>query len=170
MTGYPKVRLWMSCNDKDDMDVVAQIRKVDSSGNPLTGLNFPCPHPPDEIPEVETCKLYGPQGFLRASSTPSRDHARSSPDGQEVFYRHDCERKIAPGTIVPLDITLWPMGMVFAKGEGIMLRIGGRFLSEPSSEVMRPEVSDDENVGLHYVHTGGMYDSSLVLPITGSRA
>lgn len=33
-----------------------------------------------------------------------------------------------------------------------------------------PEVSDDEDVGLHYVHTGAMYDSSLVLPTTGSRA
>ena len=73
------------------MDVVVHIRKVDSSGNPLTGPNFPCSL---EIPEVETCKLYGPQGFLRAFSTPSRDNTRSRPDGQEVFYRHDCEQKI----------------------------------------------------------------------------
>lgn len=161
----------MSCKEKDDMDVVVQIRKVDSSGKPLVGVNFPCPLPATEIPETETSKFYGPQGFLRASSSPSRDNARSSLDNQEVFYRHDCEQKVAPGTVVPLEITLWPMGMVFAKDEGIMLRISGHFLSEPSSEVMRPQEPEDENLGLHYIHTGGEYDSCLILPIVaGSRA
>ncbi|TKA42739.1 hypothetical protein B0A49_13604, partial [Cryomyces minteri] len=35
IAGYAKVRLWMSCKEKDDMDVVVQIRKVDKSGKPL---------------------------------------------------------------------------------------------------------------------------------------
>lgn len=153
------------------MDVVVQIRKVDKAGNPLVGINFPCSLPEDEIPNAETCKLFGPQGFLRASSSSSRDEARSSANGQEIFYRHDSEQKIPPGAIVPLDITLWPTGMVFAEGEGIMLRIGGHFLSEPSSELMRPQSSEDENVGKHFIHTGGKHDSCLVLPIVaGSKA
>ena len=127
--------------------------------------------PESEAPEGETAKTYGPQGFLRASSSASRDEARSSPDGQEVFYKYDREEKIAPGTVVPLDITLWPMGMIFAAGEGIMVRVAGRFLSEPSVEAMRPPVTDDENVGQHHIFTGGQYDSSLVLPVVGiSRA
>lgn len=125
------------------MDVVVQIRKVDSSGSPLEGINFPCPVPESEVPEGETPKLYGPQGFLRASSSVSRDEGQSSPDGQEVFYRHDCERKIPPGTIVPLEITLWPMGMVFAANEGILLRVAGHFLSAPANEVMKPQEPDD---------------------------
>jgi hypothetical protein len=158
----------MSCEEKDDMDVVVQIRKLDSKGNLLAGLNFPAPVPASEAPECETAKTYGPQGFLRASSAASRDEMRSSADGQEILYRHDCEEKISPGTIVPLDITLWPMGMVFAAGEGIMVRVAGRFLSEPSVEAMRPQATDDENVGKHNIHTGGRYDSSLVLPIVGS--
>ena len=161
----------MSCGERDDMDVVVQLRKVDSNGNLLAGLNFPAPVPASEAPEGETAKTYGPQGFLRASSAASRDEERSSPDGQEIFYKHDREEKIAPGTIVPLDITLWPMGMVFAAGEGIMVRVAGHFLSEPSVEAMRPQVTDDENVGQHHIHTGGKYDSSLVLPVVGtSRA
>lgn len=171
VAGYAKVRLWMSCKEKDDMDVVVQLRKIDSKGNLLAGLNFPAPVPESEAPEAETAKTYGPQGFLRASAAASRDKARSSPDGQEVFYRHDREDKIAPGTVVPLDITLWPMGMVFAAGEGIMLRIAGHFLSAPVVEAMKPKATDDENVGQHHIHTGGKYDSRLILPVVGvSRA
>ena len=167
MTGYAKIRLGMSCKEKDDMDVVVQLRKVDSKGNLLSALNFPAPIPESEAPEGETSKTYGPQGFLRASSAVSHDEARSSPDGQEVFYRHDREEKIPPGTNVPLDITLWPMGMLFAAGEGIMVRVAGHFLSEPPHQAMKPKQADDENVGRHYVYTGGNYDSSLILPVVG---
>lgn len=165
IAGYAKVRLWMSCEQRDDMDVVVQLRKIDSCGQLLEGVNFPCPVPESEVPTAETSKLFGPQGFLRASSSVSRDQTRSSSDGQEIFYRHDREEKISPGTIVLLEITLWPMGMVFAAGEGIMLRVGGHFLSAPSVEVMKPQESDDENVGQHYIHTGGNHDSCLVLPV-----
>lgn len=160
----------MSCKEKDDMDVVVQLRKIDSSGNLLEGVNFPCPVPEGEVPPAETSKLFGPQGFLRASSSVSRDQTRSSTDGQEIFYKHDQEEKVAPGTIVPLEITLWPMGMVFAAGEGILLRVGGHFLSAPSVVLMKPQETDDENIGQHYIHTGGSHDSCLVLPVVaGSR-
>ncbi|KAJ5747334.1 uncharacterized protein N7511_009030 [Penicillium nucicola] len=170
IAGYAKARLWMSCEQRDDMDVVIQLRKIDETGTLLEGVNFPCPIPASDIPDAETSKLYGPQGFLRASSSVSRDPTRSSSDGQEVFYRHDREEKITPGTIVPLDITLWPTGMVFAAGEGLLLRIGGHFLSAPSAAVMKPEESEDENVGQHHIHTGGKYDSCLILPvIAGGR-
>lgn len=171
IAGYAKVRLWMSCEQRDDMDVVVQLRKIDSCGQLLEGVNFPCPVPESEVPTAETSKLFGPQGFLRASSSVSRDQTRSSSDGQEVFYRHDREEKISPGTIVLLEITLWPMGMVFAANEGILLRVAEHFLSAPANEVMKPQEPDDENVGQHYIHTGGGYDSCLILPVVaGSRA
>lgn len=171
VAGYAKVRLWMSCNKKDDMDVVVQLRKIDSAGDLLESIHFPCPKPVEEAPVQETTKIFGPQGFLRASASVSRDDSRSSSDGQEVFYKHDREQKISPGTIVPLDITLWPMGMVFAPNEGIMLRVAGHFISAPVSTQWRQRESDIENVGYHHIHTGGRYDSSLTLPIVaGSRA
>ncbi|KAJ5128907.1 hypothetical protein N7526_007073 [Penicillium atrosanguineum] len=106
IAGYAKARLWMSCKQKDDMDVVVQLRKIDGSANLLEGVNFPCLVPESEVPPAETSKLFGPQGFLRASSSISRDQARSSTDCQEIFYRHDRAEKISPGTIIPLEITL----------------------------------------------------------------
>lgn len=161
----------MSCKEKDDMDVVVQIRKLGKSGDVLKGMNFPFPVPESEAPEGETIKHYGPQGFLRASASSSRDEARSSSDGQQVFYKFDCEEKISPGTVIPLEITFWPTGMVFAEGEGIMLLVAGHFLSEPATEAMRIEEPKDENIGQHYIHTGAKYDSCLILPIVaGNRA
>lgn len=142
-----------------------QIRKIDKSGTLLKGINFPFPVPEGEAPEGETIKMYGPQGFLRASSLSSRDDIRSSSDGQEIFYRHDRSEKIASGAVVPLDITLWPMGMVFAENEGLMLSVAGHVLSEPAVAAMKLQAPDDENVGQHHVYTGGQYDSHLILPI-----
>ena len=153
------------------MDVVVQLRKIDRDGKLLVGMNFPCPVPENELPNMSLCKTFGPQGFLRASHVSSRDEARSSADGQEVFYRHDREQKITPGDVVPLEITLWPMGMVFAEGEGMMLRVGGHFLGPPLTPANQLKEPDDENVGQHRVHTGGKYDSHLIIPvIAGNRA
>lgn len=153
------------------MDVVVQIRKIDTAGNMLKGINFPFPVPESEAPEGETIKHYGPQGFLRASTSISRDVGRSSADGQQVFYKFDRAEKVSPGAIVPLEITLWPMGMVFAEGEGIKLLVAGHVLSEPATDAMKLKEPDDENIGKHYLHTGGRYDSRLILPIlAGNRA
>jgi hypothetical protein len=33
IAGYPKVKLWMSCKEHDEMDVRVQIRKADAQGN-----------------------------------------------------------------------------------------------------------------------------------------
>lgn len=152
------------------MDVVVQLRKIGKSGAMLKGINFPFPVPESEAPEGETIKHYGPQGFLRASMSCTRDESRSSADGQQVFYKFDRMEKIETGKIVPLEITFWPMGMVFAAGEGIMLRVAGHFLSEPPNDILRPKEVDDENVGTHWIHTGGEHASHLILPkISGNK-
>ncbi|PYI20576.1 alpha/beta-hydrolase [Aspergillus violaceofuscus CBS 115571] len=162
IAGYPQVRLWMSCPDHDDLDVAVQIRKINRDGKLLEHLNYPCPVPAAEVPNVNTVKTLGPSGFLRASHAVTRDEARST--AGEIVYRHDRREPIAPGTIVPLDIGLWPMGMVFGPGEGIMLRVSGHDMCLPEVDFMRPTEPDDENQGTHVVYGGGGYDSYLVLP------
>ena len=157
--------MWMSCATHDDMDVAVQIRKIDANGRLLEHLNYPCPVPVGEVADVNVAKTLGPQGFLRASHAVSRDEARTSADGQEIFYAHDRAEKIKPGTVVPLDITLWPMGMVCASGEGIMLRVSGHDMNHPELELARLTAPDDENEGKHVIYMGGGYDSFLVIPV-----
>ena len=55
------------------MDIAVQIRKISSSGTPLAHLNYPCPVPISSVPNVNTAKTLGPQGFLRASHAVTRD-------------------------------------------------------------------------------------------------
>ncbi|KAM0542634.1 hypothetical protein ACHAPJ_012713 [Fusarium lateritium] len=162
IAGYPKAKLWMSCKDHDDMDIAVQIRKISKSGETLEHLNCLCPVPIEQVPELNTVKYIGPQGFLRASHAVTRVEELS--DEQEVFYKHDRRQPVTPGSIVEVEITLWPMAMVFAAGEGLMLRISGHDMCYPEADSIQPASINNEDVGYHEIHAGGKYDSVLVLP------
>lgn len=156
----------MSTADSDDMDVVVQIRKINKDGNFLSHVNYPVPVPYEQVPNINIAKYIGPQGTLRASHAVSLDESKSSKDGQVLFYKHDRQEKVPPGKIVPLDITLWPMGMVFDEGEGICLRVAGHDLALPELILPPPfsEVTVPSNPSMHKLHTGGQHDSYIILP------
>lgn len=171
LAGYAKVKLFMSCEEKDDMDVAVMIRKINRSGKPLLGLTYPGPRPESEVTDICLAKIWGPEAYLRASHLVSRDDSRTSPDGQEIYYKHDRQEKIQPGTIVPLEFTFWPTGMVFGPGEGILVRVAGHAMNGPTAEMLQLKEPEDENLGKHNIYTGGRYDSHIILPIvSGNRA
>lgn len=147
------------------MDVGVQIRKINATGEPLEHLNYSCPITVDQVADVNVAKTLGPQGFLRASHAISRDESRTRGGGQEVFYTHDRREAVVPGKATQLEITLWPMGMVFAEGEGFMLRVSGRDMSFPEVDLVGLKEPDDENEGVHVIYSGGNYESYLVFPI-----
>jgi len=153
----------MSCDDHEDMDIACQIRKVDAKGRPLQHLNYPVPVPMNQVDDFNTAKTLGPQGFLRASHAITLDPSKSR--GNDLYYRHDRREAVPRGEIVKLEIPLWPIGMVFAQGEGIMLRISGHDMSLPETSLCVLTEPEDENVGIHVVHTGGEYRSMLSIPI-----
>lgn len=163
VAGYAKVKLYMSCDEHDDMDVVVQLRKVSKQGTLLKHNNFPVTEPIELETSVTT--TLGAQGQLRASHAVSRDDTLST-DPNVVVYKHDKREPVPRGTIVPLEITPWPMGMVFGPGEGIMLRVSGHHMGQTDLPHLPPPTTpQDANVGVHTVHTGGKYASCLVLPI-----
>ncbi|KAF2188556.1 alpha/beta-hydrolase [Zopfia rhizophila CBS 207.26] len=158
--GYPKVRLFMSYPDHDDLDVGVQIRKISRSGDMMEHLNYPCPVPVDKAPNV--AKVLGPQSFLRASHALTKDRA-ASPEN-EFIYRHDRREPVKPGGVVELEIGMWLIGMVFAEGEGIVLRVSGYDMAHPELDIGITGPSD-ENVGTHIIHTGRKLESCLILPV-----
>jgi len=145
------------------MDVACQIRKIDASGRPLKHMNYPVPVAIDEVDDFNVAKTLGPQGFLRASHAITLDPAKSR--GNDLFYKHDKREAVPPGKIVELQIPLWPIGMTFAAGEGIMLRISGHDMCLPETDLCVLTEPEDENVGQHVIHTGGQYASRLSIPI-----
>ncbi|KAF5980733.1 x-pro dipeptidyl-peptidase c-terminal non-catalytic domain-containing protein [Fusarium coicis] len=163
VSGYPVVKLWMSCDEHDDMDVNIQIRKIDANGKLLTSLNYPCPVPAEEVANTNVAKFLGCDGMLRASHRVSKEIVDGLPT-----YKHNRLEKIPPGTIIDLEIPLWPIGMVFESGEGIVLRAAGHELRLPELEVLQNKKPTDDNIGRHQIHTGKQWDSYLLLPVIAS--
>lgn len=128
LLGLPKAVLYMSCEDRDDFTVFVILRKKDKNGKDLMHLNFPFHATPiksiDEIPEEEQASLnlhLGSVGILRASHREIDSSKSIHP--QFPFHPHKRQQKVAPGTIVKLEIGIWAMGVDFEEGESISVKV-----------------------------------------------
>ncbi|KAL3464891.1 Alpha/Beta hydrolase protein [Aspergillus heterothallicus] len=146
LVGIPKAVLYMSCSATDDMDIYVILCKLSATGQEQMSLNIPFDGIPvstiHEIPKEKRTEMIlykGPTGMLRASR------------------RSD---KIAPGTIVRVEIGIWAMGIEYEAGESIQVQISGQFRGMGDFKSTVPGV----NKGTHLVHFGGQYDSHVVLP------
>ncbi|KAH7201147.1 Alpha/Beta hydrolase protein [Fusarium oxysporum] len=171
--GYSKAKLWVSCNETDDLDIFLSLRKIDKNGKLLEHINIPWEALPDDVqkqedvPNSNTIKFLGPSGVLRASHR-EQDPALST--DIVPHHPHTREQKIPPGTIIPVEIGIWPAGIHFESGEGLVLRVQGHLdqLVEFINHVEgKPE---NLNKGKHTIHVGGEFDSHLVLPIVPTDA
>ncbi|KAL4951289.1 Alpha/Beta hydrolase protein [Aspergillus filifer] len=170
LIGLPKAILYMSCEDRDDFTVFVIIRKKDKSGKPLMHLNFPFNATPvtsiDDIPEKEQASLnlhLGSTGILRAS------HRAFDPEKsihtQFPFHPHTKQEKVKAGEIVKLEIGIWAMGVDFDAGETVSVRVSGQFPSIAEYKTWsKPRPEHELNRGKHFVHCGGEYPSSIILP------
>lgn len=141
VVGYAKVSLWLQCHDHDDMDIYVLLAKIDKHGNALTHVNFPHQTALEDLPKTNVVQYQGPTGFLRASHREWRSrgpsYAEPIPIGdlgseeewsgeRELWHPHAESKKIPKGDIVNVQLTTWPMGIAYDKGEGIRVRISGR--------------------------------------------
>jgi len=174
-SGYVMLRLWAEAEGSDDMDVYATFQKFDSkSGKPLqpvvvdVGRLQPNPEEvrkqlyekPDGENETFGAEFFnaGPIGCLRASHREI-DQARSTEFHPR--YTHREEQMLQPGQIVQLDIAIPPYGMIINRGEELRLTISG-YHPDPHCRPTDPK-PELRNKGRHIIHTGGKYDSHLVL-------
>src|SRR5262245_25343762 len=111
LTGYMKLRVYMSCDATDDMDVFVGLHKLDKDGN---FVPFAYYAQFDDGPVA--------LGWLRAS------HRELDPEKStewQPVHPHTRAQKIPPGEIVPLDIEIWPSGTHFSAGEKLRLIVQG---------------------------------------------
>lgn len=148
--GCIKLKLWVSSPDSDDMDLFITVDKVDQQGN--------------QIPHSGYSSV---AGKLRVSHR-ELDPARST--WQRPWLLHHRELRLAPGEIVPIELSLWPVALRFRAGEYLRIRVAGQgdvgipFVYEPGW--IAPE---SRNRGIHVIHSGGSYDSHILLPILSER-
>jgi len=101
----------------------------------------------------------GAQGWLRVSHR-ELDPERSTP--AEPFLTHRREQRLRPKEIVPVEIAIWPYSMLWHAGQQLRLVVAGNYLREPGwFERFGYEV---RNRGDHIIHTGGKYDSHILVP------
>ena len=143
-----KLRLWVSTTDATDMDLFVGVHKLDVDGN--------------EVPFfAKTGYTNGPvaMGWLRVSER-ALDADRSTP--WQPVLSHDNPQPLTPDEVVPVDIEILPSSTLFRAGESLQLVVQGADLFEHPT--LAHAYSHDVNTGVHAIHTGGEYDSHLLVP------
>ncbi|KAI5363911.1 putative xaa-Pro dipeptidyl-peptidase-like domain, cocE/Serine esterase, alpha/Beta hydrolase [Septoria linicola] len=178
LCGISKVKLFMSTDEHDDMDVYVVIRKLDKDSKALWNQNIPMKDlpegiTPDDIPNENVWRYIGPNGRLRASHREivqedleglSASEYRDLMGPAYVHHPHTSRQPLSPGEIVELEISLWPGGIVFDAGEAMRLEIKGKHPILPEFEGLDKKIVN-HNEGKHKLYTGGKYESSLLVSL-----
>ena len=160
MVGPVKARLFVS-SSAPDMDIFATVCAFDPQGAEMTFIGAPEPKCPVT------------QGWLRVSQRKT-DPARSTDD--LPYYPHDERAPVVPGEIYEVDLEIWPMGLALEKGSRLTLMLQGKDFERPGATgplrgvawfthddpVDRPP---ERFAGTNAIHTGGPYQSYLLLPM-----
>lgn len=150
LLGHMKLKLHMTPEGADDMDIFVGIQKLDKSGSIVPFAYYA---------QYED----GPValGWLRGSHRELDEE--QSTEFQPVLA-HRRELKINKGAVVPLEIEIWPSGTRFEAGETLSLVVQGTDLCQYPNQIYASH-EDTVNWGRHVIHTGGAYDSHLLVPI-----
>jgi len=151
-TGPVKLKLWVSSSD-DDADLFAIVRKLDAQGREVTFQGSINPGFPVAY------------GWQRVSHR-KLDPARSTP--YRPYHTHDEIQKLAPGEIVPVEVEIWPTSINFEQGETLVLEVAAH--DEPRiAPLLHDDPRDRVLAKRITLHTGGRFDSHLLLPRIPAR-
>ncbi len=147
ITGYMKLRLWVEADGANDMDLFVTVQKLDEKGELAPTLVLGEPHP-------------GSPGLLRVSHR-ELDKERSTP--YQPFLTHRREQLLKANEIVPVEIEIWPSSKIWHEGQQLRVLVSGHYVRHEGW--FEPFKWDLRNKGKHIIHTGGKYDSHLLVPV-----
>jgi predicted acyl esterase len=153
IVGYMNLKLWVESFGYNDMDIFVKVSKVGTDGE----YKYHYPVPPEEY----DASYSGPKGRQRVSLR-KLDSAKSTVN--EPYHTFDETQKLLPHEIVPVEINIWPTALRFHPGETIEIAIAGFPYGVPMPHGVGMVKQDRDNNGNHIVHTGGQYDSKLIVP------
>lgn len=149
IVGPMRLRLYFSIAEGNDADIFAIVRKAAPDGRLLMTEMMP------GVP------VPGAVGKLRLSHR-ALDEAVSN----DLVPRltHESEEVVEPGEVVAVDIEIWPAGMRWSRGEKLQVVVTG---VDPWALLLDGEDgAPTPNLGVHRVHTGADYPSTLTVPET----
>lgn len=146
IVGYSKLKLWVSTTHGNDMDLFVGIRKINEDGKAMQFMNRRLPN------------TIATRGWLRVSMR--KLHEEFASDIQPVLALDEYQ-PIEANEIVPVEIEILPLAVLFEKGTTLELVVKGSDIAK------EPTVQHDKlvNIGFHKIFAGKDYDSHLVLPI-----
>lgn len=151
LTGYMKLRLYVETREHNEMDLFINVKKDSTTGEEL----------PVQVLGSENHP--GAWGKLRVSHRKLDE--KLSKEFKPV-HSYDCEEKLNVGEIVPVDIDITPLSRIWHKGQKLRVQIAGRYIRD---EWFEPLEWFADNKGEHVIHTGGKYESYLLIPQTPPR-
>jgi len=158
LTGYLKLKLWVEADGADDMDLFVTIQKLDEEGKQLpmryqAGDSVYYAHP-------------GLPGKLRVSLR-ELDLERSKEYKPVRNYLHP--QPLRPKEIVPVDVEVWPTSILWHAGQQIRAVVSAYYFREKGWWEAAAFTWETINRGTHIIHTGGEYDSHLLVPVIPPR-
>ncbi|MGY1650267.1 CocE/NonD family hydrolase [Geodermatophilus sp. SYSU D01119] len=155
LVGHVKAALWVSADEADDMDVFVALFKLDARGRQV-GFAY--------YGQFED----GPvaNGWLRASHR-ELDPERSTDHMPALAHRRALP--LTPGEPARLDIEVWPSGTRFEAGERLLLVVQGSDVMRYPEHLTFARHRQTVNRGRQVVHTGGRFDSHLLVPVLPPR-
>ena len=153
IVGYMNLKLWVESDGYNDMDLFVKISKV----GPDKEYRYHDPVPSGYY----TSNYSGPKGRHRVSLR-KLDPEKSTIN--EPYHLFDESRKLLPHEIVPVEISIWPTALRFHAGETMEIAVSGFAYGAVSPHVIGKMKMGTDNNGNHVIHSGGKYDSKLVVP------
>ncbi|MCW2351329.1 CocE/NonD family hydrolase [Sphingobium sp. B12D2B] len=154
LVGHMKLKLIVSTEDADDMDVFVAVEKVED-GEKVGFIHWAV--------FEDGAAAYG---WLRLSRREL--DAERSTEFQPVLT-NTSEWKVTPGEIVEAQIEILPSGTLFRAGDVLRIRIKGRDIYQYPKPMLYMRHEDTVNRGMHHIHTGGEHDSHLLIPVVALR-
>ncbi|MEB7065150.1 CocE/NonD family hydrolase [Mammaliicoccus sciuri] len=154
LTGNMKLKLWVSAEEADDMDLFVGIKKINKQGEEV---NFP------DFNHIEHGQVAS--GWLRVSHR-ELDTEKSTP--LQPWHKHETELKLAKDEIVPVEIEILPSSTLFKKGEQLQVVVKASEVVKGNSTPglkTRYEHEETVNKGVHNIYVGDKYDSHLLIPV-----
>jgi hypothetical protein len=153
VVGYMKLRLWVAADGADDMDLFVAIQRFDGAGEFV-------PFPFYAAMDDGNVAL----GWLRASHR-ELDEQRTTP--WQPWHTHRRELRLERGVPTAVDIEIWPSGTRFEAGDTLRVVIQGSDVNKYERPLIASLHEDTRNRGEHVIHTGGAFDSHLLVPVLG---
>ena len=156
LTGNMKLKLWVSADSSDDMDLFIGIKKYDKRGKEVTLPDW------DAIENGQVA-----MGWLRVSHRELNEDL-STP--LQPWLKHERALMLKAGEIVPVEIEIQPSGTLFKAGESLGLVVQNCDIIPYTPPEFTSRHIDTVNLGRHTIYTGGRYDSHLLVPVIPPKA